>query len=70
MMQEFEKQICESMGIEKLEDDFSLEEVDSLTRAEIITLAEDLFSVSLTNADVIGLDTYLDLKKLIKERRQ
>jgi acyl carrier protein len=70
MKDEFEKQLEDILEIEELSEEFELDELDSLGRAELITLAEDTFSVSLSNKDILEAKTYGDLMKLINLRRQ
>lgn len=49
--------------------DFSIaDNVDSLGRAEIIVTAEEMFSIELTNGEIMGIKTYGDLEALIKAK--
>jgi len=70
VFEEFEKQIEMVLEIDNIDDKFELCGLDSIARAEVITLAEECFSIMLTNKDILGLTTYGELKKLVKERHQ
>lgn len=70
MFDKFEEAVKETAMIEELTESTLMSDFDSLTRAEIITLAEDMFSVSITNKDLMQLETFKDLQELIKGRRQ
>mgnify|MGYP001609406711 CR=1 FL=1 len=56
--------ICERAIVGK---DFDMKEnVDSLSRAEIIITAETIFGIELTNEEMISYKTYGDLEKMIR----
>ena len=49
-------------------DEFPLEEIDSLGRAEIIVTVEEQFGIQLTNEEIMNMKTYGELISIIKGR--
>ena len=68
MSKEMQDKIKETLGIDKVDGAFDLAGLDSLARAEVIGIAEEVHKVELTNKDILGLSTLAQLEKLIKER--
>lgn len=66
------KAVCEAAVLSglpepaPLEESFPLNEIDSLGRAEIIVCVETEFAMQLTNKEILEMQTYGDLVKIIK----
>lgn len=65
-MNEFTKRVCDICEIDAIHDDYDLSQVDSLARAEIIVTAEEMFSKTFTNTDILSFKTFKDLMDKLK----
>lgn len=69
-MTEFRKECERILDVMSLDDEYSLQNADSMTRVEIIMAAEAIIGAELTNSEILSLKTYGDLESFIKAKKK
>ncbi len=67
-MEQFQVIAMNMLGLTSIDMGHSIKSLDSLSRAELIVTAEEIFSIELTNAEILGLDRLPELISLIEEK--
>lgn len=69
MTEEFKKEVLRICEVDEITPEFSLmENLDSLARAELITAAEFMLGVQISNLDIMSMKTYGDFDQMIKAK--
>lgn len=66
MQETIDQAVARILERESVDDSLDMKEIDSLARAEIIVMAEEMYKLSLSNEQILGLKTLGDLKALVK----
>lgn len=66
MFDNFYAELLRICNVTTMDRTYSLENVDSLGRAEILVTAECEFGIEITNSEVMALKTYGDLEDLVR----
>lgn len=66
--EELKDEIRKLAGAEKLTNDTSFEEIDSLGLTEIVSLADEYFGIEISYPEIDAMKTFGELESLLHDR--